>query len=274
MGTLLAPAVATRRGVRPWLARLDAALTADATFTPVGLGYYTGRPDVKRALLAAQPVGGGVSYAPPGGGVAAASAFWATPDAVSVRVAAAAGAPGRTSAAFVTFAACGAAVRSLALLTPAVTRLYDQFVYFDPPADVVSQLDRSPASWCAAIAAACPAAAAPYASPAACRSAYAALIASGRVLCARTGGAFVPQNGSAGDTVACRAGYLALATAGVDVRGSCAALGAASAAPRCAPAACPGRLTVDPFTAANPRYAGSGGFRCSAARRTCTEEWM
>lgn len=274
VGTLLAPVVETRRGVRPWMTGLDRVLAVNATFTPVGLGYYTGREDVKRALVAAQPVAGGVPYAPSAAAVDASEAFWATPDAVSVPVSAAADAPGRVSAAFVTYAPCSARVRSLALLTPAVTRLYDQFVYFDPPADVVSQLDRTPASWCAAIGAACPAAAYPYASLAACRAAYAAMIADGRVVCARTGGPFVPQNASVGDTTACRARYLALATAGVDVAASCSALGAVSSSGRCAADACPGGLTVDTFKAANPRFSGSGGFQCSTARRMCEEEWI
>ncbi|GAB0493680.1 hypothetical protein MMPV_004965 [Pyropia vietnamensis] len=274
VGTLLAPVVTTRRGVRAWMTGLDRVLVANATFTPVGLGYYTGREDVKRALVAAQPVAGGVSYAPSADAVDAKRAFWATPDAVSVPVAAAAGVPGRVSAAFVTYEPCSARVQSLVLLTPAVTRLYDQFVFFDPPADVVSQLDQSPASWCAAIGRACTGADYPYDSPAACRSAYAAMISSGRVVCARTGGPFVPQNASVGDTTACRARFLALATAGVDVASSCSALGAVSSAPRCASGKCPGRLTVNTFTVANPRYSGSGGFRCSIEERTCKEEWM
>lgn len=274
VGTLLAPTVTTRRGVGAWMTGLDRVLATNATFTPVGLGYYTGRADVKRALVAAQPVGGGASYAASADAVDAERAFWATPDAVSVPVAAAAGSPGRVSAAFVTYAPCSARVQSLVLLTPAITRLYDQFVFFDPPADVVSQLDRSPESWCAAIESACTGANYPYASPAACVSAYAAMISSGRVVCARTGGPFVPQNASVGNTTACRARFLALATAGVDVATSCSALGEVSSASRCATGKCPGRLTVNTFEVANPRFSGSNSFRCSPAERTCKEEWM
>jgi len=254
------------------VARLDALLAPAVTFTPVGLGGERGRRAVGRALLAAQPVGGGAPYVPAGSGVVPAAAFWATPDAVSVTVGPPPGRRGRTAYAFATYERCSPRLTSLTLLTPAVTQLYDQFVYFDER-DVVSQLDRTPAAWCAAVAAACPGAAAPYASRGACRAAFGARIAAGRVLCARMGGPFVPQSGGAGDTTACRARALALATAGVDVAASCGALGAPSAAARCAAGACPGGLTVDPFAVANPRFDGSNAFSCNPSRRTCRELW-
>jgi len=269
---VLRPTVSNRRAVGRWVARLGALLAPAVTFTPVGLGGEGGRVAVGRALLAAQPVGGGAPYVPAGSAVRSANAFWATPDAVSVTIGPPRGRRGRTAYAFATYEACSRRLTSLTLLTPAVTQLYDQFVYFDER-DAVSVLDRSPASWCASIAAACPGDAAPYASPAACRAAYAVRIASGRVLCARTGGPFVPQNGVAGDTIACRARALALATAGVDVAASCGALGTPSSAARCAASGCPGGLTVDPFAAANPRFDGSNAFTCDLPRRTCTEMW-